>query len=104
MCNEFLSQIISSPKIWVIIWKDAVTEGGGGWVSESEVEQIAKAELPIMYTVGFVLHESQDYICVSDSIGESETGSITKIPKGMVVSCVSLPWEKESDDLYLNNE
>jgi hypothetical protein len=84
MSDKFLNQIISSPKIYLIKWKDAVTEGGGGWVASDEIEKIATSPLPIMNTVGFVLYETDEYICVSDSIGDKESGSITKIPTGMI--------------------
>ena len=48
-----------------------------------------------MRTLGFVLHETDEYLSLTESIGPQETGGITTIPKGMILRCFNLTVEEE---------
>ena len=74
-------------KIVEVIWVDAETLGDSTWQDIEEIKQRAKDNPPVMRTVGFVLHESDTHISVTDSLGENECGHMTKIPIGMVTEC-----------------
>ena len=82
--NEFLSQIISSPKIVYIQWYDAITTGDAGWTPADDIEDLIHLEPPVMHTVGIVLNDSPSYITLTDTVGPDETASVHTIPKCMV--------------------
>ena len=60
--QEFLSQIISFPKCVWIRWKDAATHGGPEWVYAEDAMRYCQASPPIMNTIGFVMHETDEFI------------------------------------------
>jgi len=41
--------------------------------------------LPMMLTVGFVLHNDDEQISLTSTIGPCETAQVNKIPKRMIV-------------------
>ena len=67
-----------------IEWLDAETVGDCNWMEISEALERAKESPPLIKTVGFVLHQTKEYIALVDSIGANETGHLTKIPKKMI--------------------
>ena len=84
--EAFWNQIISSPDVRYIIWKDAQTSGGPDWVEHEEAYDWAHRQPPTMKTVGFVLKETDAWISITDSVGPNESGGVTTIPKGMILS------------------
>ena len=72
------------PRIVVVEWVDAMTIGGSGWLEKDEARTNAKEPLPIMVTVGFVLHEDKEQISLTSTIGPGETAQVNKIPKKMI--------------------
>tara|TARA_R100000008_G_C3581481_1_gene168845 strand:- start:190 stop:465 length:276 start_codon:yes stop_codon:yes gene_type:complete len=72
------------PEIHHIWWVDAETLGDTGWMDLTEAMESAKVEPPIMQTVGFVLVDHEDYVAITDSLGDKECGHVTKIPKVMI--------------------
>jgi len=70
--------------IW-IVWTDAITSSEAGWTTKEDAMLQAMAPLPIMYTIGYVLHNDEDQIALTDSVGDDEFGQVTKIPKSMIV-------------------
>tara|TARA_R100000458_G_C8100070_1_gene127124 strand:- start:36 stop:320 length:285 start_codon:yes stop_codon:yes gene_type:complete len=71
-------------EIYHIWWVDAETFGDSGWIDLTEAMESAKVAPPIMQTVGFVLVDDEDYIALTDSMGDDECGHITKIPRAMI--------------------
>jgi hypothetical protein len=69
---------------WVI-WTDAITSAEPGWTTKEDAMLLATAPLPIMNTIGYVLHDDADKIALTDSVGDDEFGQVTKIPKSMIV-------------------
>lgn len=90
MSNPYLNQIISSPNLVYILWVDAQTQGEGGWITGDDAEEFAKTPPPEMRTVGFLLHKTDEYVSVTDSIGDEETGNITTIPTVMIKNIIAL--------------
>lgn len=74
------------PKLVKVTWVDAMTIGGAGWLEKDEAKANAKEPLPIMLTVGFVLHNDEEQISITSTIGPGETAQVNKIPKRMIVS------------------
>jgi len=54
-------------------------------MEKDEAKSSAKDKLPIMLTVGFVLHDDDKQISLTSTIGPSETAQVNKIPKRMVM-------------------
>jgi hypothetical protein len=73
------------PRLVLVSWVDALTVGGAGWMEKDEAKSSAKDKLPIMLTVGFVLHDDDKQISLTSTIGPSETAQVNKIPKRMVM-------------------
>lgn len=73
------------PQLVLISWIDAVTIGGEGWLDRNKALNYAKDPLPIMVTVGFILHEDADHFAVTNTVGPDETAQVNKIPKRMIV-------------------
>ena len=73
-----------------ICWEDAITSTEASWTSASEAMEVATSALPIMWTVGYVLHNSEGWISLTDSVGEDEFGQVTKIPKQLILSITAL--------------
>ena len=69
-----------------VCWEDAITSTEASWTSASEAMEVATSALPIMWTVGYVLHDSEGWISLTDSVGEDEFGQVTKIPKKLILS------------------
>ena len=73
-----------------VCWEDAITSAEAGWTAASEAMEVATAPLPKMVTVGFVLHDNENWIALTDSVGHDEFGQVTKIPKQLIVSISTL--------------
>lgn len=74
----------------MVFWIDAVTIGGEEWLDKSKAQSFSKSPLPIMVTVGFVLHEDEDHFAVTNTIGPDETAQVNKIPKRMIIEITDL--------------
>jgi|19_taG_2_1085344.scaffolds.fasta_scaffold07289_7 hypothetical protein len=85
-------------RIVKIHWTDAVTSAEPGWTTKDEAMASAICEPPSMTSVGFVLHENNKWISISDSIGDDEFGQVTKIPKVMIMSLVDLTEDEKRDE------
>lgn len=68
-----------------IKWTDAVTSAEAGWTTKEDALTTAASPLPIMHTVGFVLHHDDNQIAITDSVGDDEFGQVTKIPMSMII-------------------
>ncbi len=68
-----------------IKWTDAITSAEPGWTSKEDAMATASSPLPIMYSVGYILHNDEGHIALTDSVGDEEFGQITKIPKSMIL-------------------
>ena len=73
------------PKLVKVLWVDAMTIGGAAWLGNEEAKSSAKEPLPMMLTVGFVLHNDEEQISLTSTIGPGETAQVNKIPKRMVI-------------------
>jgi hypothetical protein len=88
-------------KIVQIKWTDAVTSAEAGWTEKAEGDVIAREQIPIMSTVGYLIFEGDGWYSLTDSVGDNEYGQITKIPKSMVISIKEISYDKENDRLPL---
>lgn len=62
-----------------VLWVDAATSHG--WESKDEREQT----VPLVTTIGFLIHENEHLICVASTIGDSgDHNARISIPIGMV--------------------
>ena len=66
-------------------WIDAQTTGGSEWRDPDETKQAAKAKLPVMNTVGYVIHEDEYQCALVACVGPAEYSQVHKIPKCMVI-------------------
>lgn len=73
-----------------IEWVDAQTTGGSEWLDKSEMQQAAKTKLPLMNTVGFLVHEDEYQYSIVACLGPEESSQVHKIPKCMVLSAREL--------------
>lgn len=63
-----------------ITWRDA--ECDPAWVS---VEEIKEAKLPLIRTIGFLIHEDKEKLIVASTIGGDEATASMKIPADWVI-------------------
>ena len=80
-------------------WTDAITSAEAGWTSKEDAMAAATAPLPIMETIGFVLHEDESHIALTDSVGDDEFGQVTKIPNSMIIDLDFLRRENDEETL-----
>lgn len=85
-----------------IKWVDAICIGSSGWNDPSELDDWAYADPPIMHTMGYLIHSTDDYVVVVDSIGPNEVGCANKIPTAMVQEMYTLKAQIESNGLELS--
>lgn len=72
------------PRVAFILWLDACADNE--WGKAEEVEP------PYCYTLGFVLHEGEDYYVLGLSLDEEdEANGMMAIPKGMIQAMFFLP-------------
>lgn len=93
--TEFLSRIISSPKLIWIEWIDAATHGGPEWVYAEDTMKYCMSAPPLMNTIGFILNDTEDFVALTDTIGTDETGSVNVIPKAMIKTIKYLRGEND---------
>ena len=88
---KFSPQTTSLAKV---VWVDASTHGGPGWVDQEEASLFATQDPPLMYTVGWLLAEVDDdpdgWVVLTDTLGPEECSSVHKIPSCMVRSITYL--------------
>ena len=67
-----------------IFWIDAETFGDTGWMDLTEAKEAANMAPPVMRSVGYVLVSNDDWVAITDAIGDKECGHVTKIPVYMI--------------------
>lgn len=53
-------------------------------MDRNDAKKFGKSKLPIMNTVGFLIHEDDTQYVLASTVGPVETSQIHKIPKCMV--------------------
>lgn len=71
-------------RIAEVIWVDAEEIGDIGWNELTSILREAQKPCPVMHTVGFVVHEDDEQICLLSTMGPKECSRLEKIPKGWV--------------------
>jgi hypothetical protein len=77
-----------------VVWVDAAEEGDIGWNDLDELLEKAAEPCPIMRSVGYVLHHSEEHISLISTIGPEECGSLEKIPAEFLKSVTYMRGEK----------
>ena len=80
--------------IVAVVWVDAAEEGDIGWNDLDELLEKAAEPCPVMRSVGYVLHHSEEHISLISTIGPEECGSLEKIPAEFLKSVTYLKGEK----------
>ena len=78
------------PVIYEVKWVDATTTGGAEWMEKSEMLAAAKAKLPVMNTVGYLVYEDDYQYSLVSTLGPAESSQVHKIPKCMILSVEKL--------------
>ncbi|MCP4742924.1 MAG: hypothetical protein GY871_11975 [Actinomycetales bacterium] len=71
-----------------IVWVDASTHGGPGWVDLEDAVAFAEEPVPVMRTIGYLFHElpgPDGWVVITDTLGDDECAAVHKIPNGMVI-------------------
>lgn len=79
---------INTHTIVDVDWLDAVCTGGSEWQTQEEVTEAVLAGPSRVRSVGYLIHEDDNYIAIVDTIitdGDS-CGYVHVIPRGMVRS------------------
>jgi hypothetical protein len=84
----------------LIEWDDAICMGSSGWNDPSDLEVWAREVPPRMYSVGFVVHSTKDWVVVVDSIGPHEVGCANKIPTQWIRGMYTLKAQTERIDIH----
>ena len=77
-----------------VVWVDAEEVGDIGWNELDELLEKAAEPCPVMRSVGYVLHHSEEHISLISTIGPDECGSLEKIPAEFLKSVTYLKGEK----------
>ena len=72
-------------RIAVVEWIDIEDCTSPAWVSRREAKRVAKVEFTSLFSVGFVIHEDDDKICLASTWGP-DTSGVLKLPKGICKS------------------
>lgn len=67
-------------KLVLIVWEDATSLDTGPWVEKQEW----KYSPCIVHEVGFIIHEDENGIILTNAYNEDQTGPVTQIPRGMI--------------------
>ena len=62
-----------------IIWRDA--ECDSAW---KKIDEILEGDLPIVYTIGYLLHEDKEKYIVASTVGDDEATCVMVIPTDWV--------------------
>ncbi len=76
--------------MWKVTWIDAQTTGDSGWGDLEEMKEEALTSPPVIVTLGYVLHDCETHVALTETIGPAECGHVTKIPKGMILEAYTL--------------
>lgn len=72
-------QVFSKYPLVQIEWKDAQSDSE--WTSVEKIQKWATEDC-IIFEIGWVIYENEDYLIISNQIGEDgDLGNRTKIPK-----------------------
>lgn len=74
----------SNPRMVLVIWKDAESQGGPSWEDTDDMLEFARRPLTPVRTVGLLLHLDEEQIAVTDTIATDQMGGVTKIPRAWV--------------------
>lgn len=83
--KSYLVRKGKKPDIIEVHWVDAQTSGGTEWLDNDEMKAAARAKLPCMYSVGYMIHEDENQIAIVSMLGPNESSQVHKIPKAMIV-------------------
>jgi len=96
--REFSNLIISSLEVREIVWVDAHSQGGPEWVSLEDAYEYAHEPLPKIKNIGYVLHETDEYVAITDTVGEDNTGTVHSIPRNIIIEMSTLRRGQEHDN------
>ncbi len=81
-----------------VIWIDAEEFGEVGWNDLKAVKRYAKKPCPVMHTVGYVLHQSDEHISLASTLGEKECSTLEKIPCQFIQSITEMVPQGPTDE------
>ena len=96
--REFSNLITSSLEVREIVWLDAHSQGGPEWVSIEEAYSYAREPLPKIKNIGYVLFETEDYVAITDTVGEDTTGTVHSIPRNIIIEMSTLRRGQTNDN------
>ena len=77
--------MIKKYKIVEVEWLDAEEGGEVGWNNTKEMLKIAKKLLPLMHTIGYLVHDGEDHIALLSTFHPDCCSTVEKIPRGMIL-------------------
>jgi len=76
--------LLESPlRIAQVTWKDC--ESMSGWHDLLTIEDYIQTPLSVMKSVGWLLHDGDDWLILAASVGDKNAGDLTKIPRAMIL-------------------
>jgi len=81
-------------EIRAVVWQDAVTHDGGGWISGEKACQ----SLPTAVSIGIVLEDTKERVTLAGSFFDEELDNMQKctvggtisIPRGWIIKQISM--------------
>ena len=77
--------MIKKYKIVEVEWLDAEEGGEVGWNNTKEMLKIAKKLLPLMHTIGYLVHDGEDHIALLSTFHPDCCSTVETIPRGMIL-------------------
>ena len=79
-----------------VVWVDAEEKGETGWNDLKTQLRHAKSPPPVMYTVGYLVHQCETHVSLLSTIGDDGDASpLEKIPPGFIKRMTTLFPAKE---------
>ncbi len=101
--NDTMQRIIDAT--WPVVairWVDAEARGGPGWEDLEDMVEFALRPPAEVFTVGLLIHETEDYVAITDTRSPDLTGGVQKIPKGWMLSIDHLVPDSCSNPLSMD--
>lgn len=69
-------------RVAVVTWQDCESEQG--WMDRLELEEYIQRPLSVMKSVGWLLHNGEDWVVLAQSVGTHNGADLVKIPRAMI--------------------
>lgn len=74
--------------IVAVKWFDSIHKAG--WLFDEDLSEFIKEGQPIFITIGILVHQSDEFLVVVQSVGNGQFDAAMKIPVKSIRSCIPI--------------